>query len=360
VTTATGERAELKVPAAADSFREAMKKAGLKPVEAPDDLFQAKAQEPPKFIASGVVTYLHEQLCFEWPNRASPTQGQIHMVVEWQIYSVDQQQVVASITTTGHQYLNNDINSGGAGSINLLLTKVFAENARIFAADRAVRRALAERSDVPATTQAFLPVAQPTIGLAGSLAAPPRGMSSAADSVVVILVAGGHGSGFLASKDGYILTDAHVVEGASTVKIRWSDGVTAEAQVVRVDKGRDVALLKADPRGHAPLALRREMPDVGETVFAIGAPLDTNLQGTVMRGIVSARRVVDGYDLIQSDVNVNMGMSGGPLLDAQGRVVALTESKRLAQDSRSKELNLSINYFTPVADALKYLSLAPQ
>jgi S1-C subfamily serine protease len=271
------------------------------------------------------------------------------MAIEWRLYSQPLKRVVATTHTSAVRKLN-----GHDLKLETVLNDAFVDSLRQLALAAPIRAALAAPSQAKA--ESVLPAAQPSITLAGSLAAPPRGMSTAADSVVLVLVAEGHGSGFLVSKDGYFLTDAHVVESAKTVKIRWSDGVTDEAQVVRVDKGRDVALLKADPRGHAPLALRPQMPDVGETVFAIGAPLDKNLQGTVMRGIVSAHRVKDGYDLLQSDVAANMGMSGGPLLDAQGRVVALVESGY----QPTAEVQVGINYFTPVGDALKYLSLAPQ
>jgi S1-C subfamily serine protease len=105
--------------------------------------------------------------------------------------------------------------------------------------------------------------------------------------------------------------------------------------------------------------LRSALPEVGESVFAIGAPLERDLQGTVMRGIVSAHRVQDGYAIIQSDVNTNHGMSGGPLLDEQGRVVALVESGR-TEKALSGDVTQSLNFFTPVGDALKYLSASPQ
>lgn len=350
--TADGIQEDVKFPAAAARFREAITEAGLRPaVGADDDLFVPQADVSADYIVSGVIVYVHERVCLRSPYDTSLERGEFHMTIDWKLYSRSRGQVVASVRTVAHQYANQ----GQANGVEVLLGKAFAESVRRMAADPAIRRALAAE---PAAAQqtAMLPAAQPPIQLAGSLAAAPHGLSTTADSVVLISLPNAFGSGFLVSKDGYLLTDAHVVEGAKTVKVRWSDGVEAEGVVVRLDRGRDVALVKTDPRGHAPLPLRKDAPEVGDTVFAIGAPLEKALQGTVMRGAISARRVQDGYDMLQSDVNVNHGMSGGPLLDEHGRVVALAES--------AKQLHYAvpegINYFTPIGDALRYLSLTPQ
>jgi S1-C subfamily serine protease len=114
-----------------------------------------------------------------------------------------------------------------------------------------------------------------------------------------------------------------------------------------------VALVKASPRaGRPPLALRRGTPGVGEAVFAIGTPLDPSLQNTVTKGIVSANRILDGFAYIQSDVTVDHGNSGGPLLDDKGRVIGITVSK-IAPDDGQRGLNL----FIPIGDALDFLAL---
>jgi S1-C subfamily serine protease len=163
------------------------------------------------------------------------------------------------------------------------------------------------------------------------------------------------GSGFLVSDDGYLLTNQHVVGAATTVRIRWSDGLESTGDVVRVDKRRDVALIKSAPRaGRQPLALRRETPAVGDAVFAIGTPLDPSLQNTVTKGIVSANRILDGFAYIQSDVGVDHGNSGGPLIDDKGRVIGITVIK-IAPDDGQRGLNL----FIPIGDALDFLALKP-
>jgi len=162
------------------------------------------------------------------------------------------------------------------------------------------------------------------------------------------------GSGVIFDANGWILTNHHVVGSARTVRVRWPDGTDQPAQVLRVDRARDIALIKADTPPGRPLALKPASPAQGETVFAIGAPLDPSLQGTLTRGIVSANRVIDGQPFIQSDVAITHGNSGGPLLNERGEVVGVAQSM-IAENGASVSLNL----FIPIGDALRALSLTP-
>ena len=101
-----------------------------------------------------------------------------------------------------------------------------------------------------------------------------------------------------------------------------------------------------------PLALRPTLPAQGETVFAIGAPLDPGLQGTLTRGIVSANRVIKDQPFIQSDVGVTHGNSGGPLLNAQGEAIGVTVS-----GYEENGAPVGLNMFIPIGDALRALAL---
>lgn len=140
------------------------------------------------------------------------------------------------------------------------------------------------------------------------------------------------------------------------MKIRWSDGLEGVGEVIRTDKRRDVALVKTDPRNRQPLALHRAAPQPGDTVFAIGAPLDVQYQSTVTRGVVSANRIKDGFSFIQSDVTVNPGNSGGPLLDEQGEVLGIADMVL----REGGDIPTGINYFVPIDDALRFLAAEPQ
>ena len=140
------------------------------------------------------------------------------------------------------------------------------------------------------------------------------------------------GSGFVVDKDGTIITNAHVVEGASKVTVSFEEGGEAiDADVKGVDDDADIAVLKINPEGRnltvLPLGESSKL-NVGDPVVAIGNPF--GLQRTVTTGIVSAlQRQVDapsGFpisNVIQTDASINPGNSGGPLLNAQGEVIGI-------------------------------------
>jgi len=134
------------------------------------------------------------------------------------------------------------------------------------------------------------------------------------------------GSGFLISTDGYLITNAHVVDGADEVKVNLADKREFKAKVVGVDKRTDVALLKIEARDLPKVTIGDpEKLKVGEWVVAIGKPF--GLENTMTAGIVSAK----GRDLpqenlvpfIQTDVAINPGNSGGPLFNLKGEVVGI-------------------------------------
>lgn len=158
----------------------------------------------------------------------------------------------------------------------------------------------------------------------------------------------GAGSGFVIDKEGHIVTNNHVVEGADQLRVTFADGVVAAAEVVARDLDSDLAVIKVDvdPDRLVPL----EMGDssslrVGQRVVAIGNPWD--LGGTMTVGIVSALgRTLPGRvtpelgrysipDLIQTDAAINPGNSGGPLIDSRGLVVGVNTAIRSESNSNS-------------------------
>jgi S1-C subfamily serine protease len=139
------------------------------------------------------------------------------------------------------------------------------------------------------------------------------------------------GSGFVLDKSGHILTNAHVIEGASRVSVQFEDNKTIEAKVEGKDTSTDIALLKIDTDGLnlKPLELgSSKSVQVGDPTIAIGNPF--GLDRTLTTGVVSAlqRKISapNGYSIsnvIQTDAAINPGNSGGPLLDAAGRVIGI-------------------------------------
>lgn len=134
----------------------------------------------------------------------------------------------------------------------------------------------------------------------------------------------GVGSGFIISNDGFVLTNAHVVDGADEVIVTLTDRREFKAKVLGADKRSDVALLKVEGSGLPFLTIGDSGKiRVGEWVIAIGSPF--NLDSTVTAGIISAksRDTGDFLPLIQSDVAVNPGNSGGPLINMRGEVIGI-------------------------------------
>lgn len=134
----------------------------------------------------------------------------------------------------------------------------------------------------------------------------------------------GVGSGFILSSDGYIMTNAHVVEGADRLVVTLTDKREFKAKLIGLDKRTDVALVKIDAKDLPAVAIGDSSKvKVGEWVLAIGSPF--GLENTVTAGIVSAkgRDTGDYTPFIQTDVAVNPGNSGGPLIDMHGQVIGI-------------------------------------
>ena len=136
----------------------------------------------------------------------------------------------------------------------------------------------------------------------------------------------GVGSGFIVSPDGYIMTNAHVVDGASEMTVRLTDRREYHAKLIGSDKTSDIAVIKIDGKNLPVVTLgNADALQVGEWVMAIGSPY--NFDNTVTSGIVSAKArplPSEGYTpFIQTDVPVNPGNSGGPLFNMNGEVVGI-------------------------------------
>ena len=135
----------------------------------------------------------------------------------------------------------------------------------------------------------------------------------------------GQGSGFFISRDGYAVTNNHVVQGAENVQVTTDDSKTHTAKVIGTDPRTDLALIKVDGGDFPFVKLADNSPRVGDWVLAVGNPF--GLGGTVTAGIVSARGRDIGAgpydDFVQIDAPVNKGNSGGPTFDVDGNVIGV-------------------------------------
>ncbi|MBZ8140460.1 serine peptidase [Rubrivivax gelatinosus] len=159
----------------------------------------------------------------------------------------------------------------------------------------------------------------------------------------------GVGSGFIISADGYVLTNAHVVDGAEEVVVTLTDKRELKARIVGADTRTDVAVVKIDATGLPAVKIGDAARlKVGEWVLAIGSPF--GLDNTVTAGIVSAKQrdTGDYLNFIQTDVAINPGNSGGPLLNLRGEVIGINSQIY----SRSGGF-MGISFAIPIDDAIR-------
>lgn len=140
-----------------------------------------------------------------------------------------------------------------------------------------------------------------------------------------------HGTGVIWKSDGWIVTNAHVVDGLTGITIVTSDGKSYKAKGVYSDPMSDIALVKINAKSLKPakFAATAQNALVGETVVAIGTPISFSLRNSASVGVVSGlNRSVDGsYRLIQTDTAINPGNSGGPLVNLKGEVIGINSKK---------------------------------
>jgi hypothetical protein len=200
-----------------------------------------------------------------------------------------------------------------------------------------------------------------TTGAVAAQSAPPRkdipAIAKAANGVVASIITsdkGGHpvaqGTGFLVSADGRIVTNYHVIKGASSAIVKLPDGAFYDVDgVVAFDKARDLAVIKAHGQNFRVVTLgNSDRVQVGEEIVAIGSPL--SLESTVSSGIVSGIRTIkeEGGKFLQITAPISPGSSGGPLFNMAGEVVGITTLYLKGGEN--------LNFAIPVNDAKLLLS----
>lgn len=355
-TAALGERSELTRDELAEVFLEEADGSGFKVVGDTRALFDDPDKSKANLWVGGNISEIRKNICFpmhDWGNPV-PSKGEANMVVDWEVFSPVDREVVLRRTTTGYGKLDSATEGGGAE----VLRMAFAHAARGLLADEEFRKLVTMPAGsgyaAPQLTQPQEPrpvLADVRVQVAGP-DTPRVPLDSVRHSAVLVQMGGGHGSGFVITDDGYMLTNYHVVEESERVRVRFQNGVSVVTRVVARDKRRDVALLKADMEGLRPLYIQTADVPTGAEVSPVGAPADEGLQGTISRGIASGYRMDRNGRMLQSDAATYGGNSGGPMVDRNGHVVAITVS--------GIEVNhapISVNFFIPIADALKALGI---
>ena len=170
-------------------------------------------------------------------------------------------------------------------------------------------------------------------------------------------VTSGAGSGVIYSEDGYILTNNHVIEGASTIKVTMHSGKEYDATLVAADNQSDIAVIKINAKGLDPVTLNEEMKlSVGDLAVAIGNPLGT-LAGTATEGIISGLErdiTLEGKSmtLLQISASINPGNSGGGVFDQYGKLIGLVVAKSSGSDVEGLGFAIPADTVKKIADSL--------
>lgn len=181
--------------------------------------------------------------------------------------------------------------------------------------------------------------------------------SVSTDSWLGQYVTQGAGSGVVYSADGYIITNNHVISGASSIKVTLHDGTKLDATLVATDQQTDVAVIKVKKTGLTPVTFGDMATlSVGDLAVAIGNPLGT-LSGTATEGIISALEreiTIDGksMSLIQTSASINPGNSGGGLFDQYGHLIGVVVAKSSGSDVEGLGFAIPANTVAKVAKSL--------
>lgn len=181
--------------------------------------------------------------------------------------------------------------------------------------------------------------------------------SVSTDSWLGQYVTQGAGSGVVYSEDGYIITNNHVISGASSIKVTLHDGTKLDATLVATDQQTDVAVIKVKKTGLTPVTFGDMTTlSVGDLAVAIGNPLGT-LSGTATEGIISALEreiTIDGksMSLIQTSASINPGNSGGGLFDQYGHLIGVVVAKSSGSDVEGLGFAIPANTVAKVAKSL--------
>jgi serine protease Do len=340
-------------------FYDTMKSAGYNVVGDPQRLFEHGEDRHARYAIGARLVDLKGNFCQEvnvWRQIATRRiKGEFYAKVEWEVYDVSARRLAKTFVSEGFGRQTTPAYEGAQQALQY----AFGSAAANLGADPEFLAFLS--ADSPAVTEARASKAKDTDAEFALFGPKPSAKSMhdaidvVLDGVVTVRQSTGHGSGFFISRDGYGVTNAHVVGEAETVTLRLRSGIEIEAKVLRRDKSRDVALFKAPIQVLRPLAVTPEARVARlDEVYAVGTPLDLGLESTVTRGVVSALRKVEErgrwFDYIQADVAISPGNSGGPLIDAKANVIGLTVSAYLFNGGTT-----GLNNFIPIGDGLKAL-----
>lgn len=343
----SGGKVNLNSEELTDVFREELELAGWPVVGSTDDLFNGYDISGAEVLVAAKVKDLSANICA--PNagfNVFSERGEMHIAIDWQVYSPARKQLLGEITTEGSSKITDTMDDVGWE----LLTQSFSVSVNNLLASSDFLE-MTERVD----SVAIVPVSTNTLTLKNksvSFKSLDEAVESAKKYTVTIRTATGHGSGFAVGEGGHIITNAHVVGEAQNVTVVTSGGISLSGKVIKKSKPRDVALIEISGVKLPSGSISNDDLSSAQKVLAIGSPIDERLSGTVTQGIVSGTRLIDGLLYIQSDAAISSGNSGGPLINQKGEIVGISTAGIQSGGSQ-----IGLNLFVPIQQALEYLGV---
>lgn len=315
-----------------------MKDFGYNVVES-NAVFKEKGGEPDLAIAGEIIGFSKE---------TKGTAGfKLSALVKWSVYHISQEKVVFTHTSAGYS------DSGKPHALNEEVSLVLQDALIGLITDEKFQKLtstnLGTVTDAAGIQSITMPkIEKKTYNTYGEM------VKNSVNAVVTVKGSEGHGSGFLISNDGYLLTNHHVIDGNENIEVIFDNGFTFGAEIIKSDHPRDVALLKIKGNGFKPLAINSNEEDagLGTEVMAIGTPEDIKLGQTVTKGIVSGKRMLEGQKYIQTDVSINPGNSGGPLINSNGEVLGIIVSKYIGENTEG------LGFAIPIGEALSTIGIS--
>ena len=251
----------------------------------------------------------------------SPTNVKCEVELEWQVFSRKKREVIYTTTVKGKSFYNENNDN----SVSIAIKDAVRDALIELGFNAEMRKTVQNYSNLlpkikTDTKTVSLPKKTPE-KFADYAAMIKRSIES---TVTVLRDDEGHGSGFLISDNGYLITNHHVIDKAKEITVKFENGFEFPAELVAFDEDYDVALLKIKGSGFKGLAVNTAMAGVATDVTSISTPADVKLGQTVSKGIISGKREMEGKLYYQTDVSISPGSSGGPLFNSKGEVIGIT------------------------------------
>jgi serine protease Do len=272
--------------------------------------------------------------------------GEVSLRVDWVIFDPATGRVVREIEAAGYGKEPGSKDGGDrrAGAL------AFGEATRALLGN-------AQFAQIAAPAATLSPpalLANLTLGREAPFSTPIEQRMSQVQAAVVAIHGGrSRDSGFIIDNTGFVLTSGGAVAGESSLTVRLADGRELAAERVAFDPKRNIALLKlASPVSVALPLATADLP-ISTEVLLVGVPLSAALQGTVTRGVISGYRTIDAVRYIQSDVAIQPGSLGAPMVDRAGNVVGIA----VGGATTGSGAPLGVSFVVPIADAAQALGV---